>query len=462
VTSSSVVDDNMQMESWPRVPVCCARHFAAEGHVVLILRGLTPASLAPELGPSTDIAIDGGRIVALGDLPHADVQEVDCRGLIAMPGNVCGHTHLYSALARGMPPPPRQPRDFPEILELIWWRLDRALDDDAVRLSGLIGAMDAARAGTTTLVDHHASPNAIAGSLDVLAGALDEIGVRGVLCYEVTDRNGEEGARAGLRENERFIRENRRPRMRGMVGAHASFTLGDASLRDVSALAGDLQAGIHIHVAEDVCDEEDSLRRCGKRVAYRLDDAGVLRAGSIAAHCVHLDDGEITLVRDRGLWMAHNCRSNLNNSVGRAPVMQFVDRAILGTDGIDADMFAESRTAFFRAREDSLERGADEFTDMLARGSRLAAEQFGLPMGELAVGAAADLMLLDYDPPTPLTSGNLPWHWAFALTPASVRDVMVDGAWVMRDRALVTVDEEKIRADARQAARRLWQRMDTM
>jgi putative selenium metabolism protein SsnA len=436
---------------------------AAEVHVVLILRAVTPASLAPELGSSTDIAIDAGRIVAIGDLPHpVDAQEVDCRGLIVLPGNVCAHTHLYSALARGMPPPPRQPRDFPDILELIWWRLDRALDDDAVRLSALVGAIDAARAGTTTLVDHHASPNAIAGSLDIMADALDGIGVRGVLCYEVTDRNGDEGAQAGLRENERFIRENARPRMRGMVGAHASFTLGDASLHDLAALAVDLDAGIHIHVAEDVSDEEDSLSRCGKRVAYRLDDAGLLRSGSIAAHCVHLDDGEIAVVRGRGLWLAHNCGWYLNNSVGRAPVMQFVDRAVLGTDGIDGDMFAESRSAFFRAREDSLDRGANEFTDMLARGARLASQQFGLPMGEIAVGAAADLMLLDYDPPTPLTAGNLPWHWAFALTHASVRDVMVDGAWVMRERTLVNVDEEKVRAEARQAAKALWQRMDTM
>jgi putative selenium metabolism protein SsnA len=431
--------------------------------VALILRGGTPATLAPQFGPSTDIAIEGGRITATGALiPQPGDDVVYCSGLLVMPGNVCGHTHLYSALARGMPPPPRQPRNFLEILELVWWRLDRALDPDSVRLSGLVGAIDAIRAGTTTLIDHHASPSAIEGSLDVMAEALDTVGVRGVLCYEVTDRNGAGGAAAGLRENERFIRENVRPRMRGMVGGHASFTLGDTSLHELASLAADLDVGVHIHVAEDAWDEEDAMTRFGSRVAQRLDSAAVLRRGSIAAHCVHLDDQEVEIVRGRGVWMAHNCRSNLNNSVGRAPVMQFVDRAILGTDGIDGDMFAESRNAFFRAREDSLDRGAEEFTAMLARGAQVASDAFGLPLGDLSVGAAADLMLLEYDPPTPLSAGNLPWHWAFALSSSAVRDVMVDGAWVMRDRTMVTVDEEKIRAEARTAALSLWHRMDTI
>jgi putative selenium metabolism protein SsnA len=431
--------------------------------MALVLRGGTLASLATGRVESTDIGIEHGRISWVGPgLPDGAHEFVDCSGMLIMPGNVCGHTHLYSALARGMPPPPRQPRNFPEILELVWWRLDRALDHEAIRMSALSGALDAVLSGTTTLVDHHASPNAIDGSLDLMAEALDEIGLRAVLCYEVTDRNGERGAQAGLRENERFIRKNRRGRMRGMVGAHASFTLGDATLHELSQLSRELGAGVHIHVAEDVADEDDSIRRCGKRTAYRLQEADVFGAGSIAAHCVHLDEGERDVVKAANVWVAHNCRSNMNNSVGRAAVSDLGDRVMLGTDGIDGDMFAESRTAFFRAREDSLDETAEEVAGMLSRGVDFASSLFGVPIGRLEVGAVADLQVLDYDPPTPLKNGNLAWHWTFAMSASAVRSVMVDGAWVVRDRTLVTIDEEKVRAEARLAAESLWQRMETL
>lgn len=431
--------------------------------MALVLQGGTLASLATGRVERADIGIENGRIAWVGSgIPEGSHETVDCSGKLIMPGNVCGHTHLYSALARGMPPPPRQPRNFPEILELVWWRLDRALDEDAIRMSALSGALDAVLSGTTTLIDHHASPNAIDGSLNLIAEALDEVGLRAVLSYEVTDRNGERGAQAGLRENERFIRENRRDRMRGMVGAHASFTLGDDTLSELSQLSRELGAGVHIHVAEDVADEDDSIRRSGKRTAYRLQQAGVLEAGAIAAHCVHLDEGERNVVKAANVWVAHNCRSNMNNSVGRAPVSELGDQVMLGTDGIDGDMFAESRTAFFRAREDSLDDTAEMMVNMLSRGSEFESSLFGVPIGRLEVGAAADLQVLDYDPPTPLENGNLAWHWMFAMSASAVRNVMVDGAWVVRDRALVTIDEEKIRAEARLAAKKLWQRMETV
>jgi putative selenium metabolism protein SsnA len=429
---------------------------------VLVLRGGTLAGLSPARVQQGDIGIEDGRIAWIGARPLEGTHEyVDCSGAFIVPGNVCGHTHLYSSLARGMPAPARQPLNFLDILHGVWWPLDLALDAESVRLSALSGALDAALSGSTTVVDHHASPNAIDGSLDVVADALDRVGLRGVLCYEVTDRNGKDGARQGLRENERFLRENTRARMRGMVGAHASFTLDDDTLSSLATLAADLDAGVHIHVAEDVADEQDSLQRCGKRTVYRLRDAGVLPDGSLAAHCVHLDEAEIDALRSGHVWIAHNCRSNQNNGVGRAPLMRFVDRAILGTDGIDGDMFAESRTAFFRAREDSLDRTADEFTGMLARGADLVSKLFSEPIGTLQPGAAADLVVLDYDPPTPVHAGNFPWHWMFAMSAGMVKSIMVDGTWVIRDRAFVTVDEEKIRVEARSAATKLWQRMET-
>lgn len=428
-----------------------------------VLANVMVAGLDPRELRSGNLGVEDGRIAWIDEaIPPDSVDVVDCRGGLVLPGNVCGHTHLYSALARGMPGPPAQPQNFLEILEYVWWRLDRALDPDAVRYSGLVGALDAVHAGTTTLVDHHASPNCIRGSLDVMADAVGEVGVRSVLCYEVTDRGGARRRDEGLRENERFLRENQRPLARGMVGAHASFTLGDDSLAALADLAAEFDAGIHIHVAEDAADEVDSLERCGKRVGQRLLDAGILKRNSIAAHNVHLDPDELRIMRQAGPWLVHNCRSNMNNSVGRAPVLDFGDRSALGTDGIDGDMFAESRTAYFRAREAGLDTFAEQFTDMLARGGHLASEHFGMLVGTLVPGAAADLVVFDYDPPTPLTADNLAWHWMFALTPGNVRDVMVDGRWVIRDRECCTVDEEKIRAEARQEALRLWRRMEDL
>jgi putative selenium metabolism protein SsnA len=427
-----------------------------------VLAGATLAGLNPRSVTRADIGVEDGRIAWIGDGPTDGWTTIDCSGCVVMPGNVCAHTHLYSALARGMPPPPRSPRNFPEILELVWWRLDRALDEEGVRYSALSGAIDALKAGTTTLVDHHASPESIDGSLDVLADAIGEVGARSVVCYEVTDRGGEVRSRAGLRENERFLRDNKRELARGMVGAHASFTLEDGTLEQLAALAGSTGAGVHIHVAEDVHDETDSLARSGKRTAQRLLDAGVLDAASIAAHGVHLQPHEVQLLHATRTWLVHNCRSNLNNSVGRAPVSQFGERSALGTDGIDGDMFAESRTAYFRAREDSLDAFAEQFTDRLAAGGELVSERFGFPVGTLEPGGAADLMVLECHPPTPLTADNLAWHWMFAFSSALVRDVMVAGNWVVRGRECVCIDEEKVRAEARSAAERIWKRMEDL
>jgi putative selenium metabolism protein SsnA len=387
---------------------------------------------------------------------------VDCTGKLVIPGNVCAHTHLYSALARGMPGPRVQPTNFLEILQHIWWRLDRALDEPGIRSSALVGAIDAVRAGTTTLVDHHASPNAIDGSLDMLADSLEAVGVRGILCYEVTDRDGRERRDRGLRENDRFLSGNRRTLMRGNIGAHASFTLEDDSLAALAEMARHYDTGVHVHVAEDAWDEEDSIRRSGQRTAARLADAGIFRDSSVAAHGVHLDGEELGLIQARGTWLVHNCRSNMNNSVGIAPVAHFGEKAALGTDGIDGDMFAESRTAFFRARESSLSTSAEHFARMLAAGSSLASTYFRSRLGRIEPGALADLVVLNYDPPTELTASNFAWHWMFGLTSDHVESVMVGGQWVMRAGQIIGVDEEKIRAEARQRGTRLWKRMEEL
>lgn len=425
--------------------------------MIQILSNATLVELYPGRVEKQDLRIDGESI-ASESTQEATSQVIDCTGRIVMPGSVCAHTHLYSALARGMPPPARPPRNFIEILELVWWRLDRALDGPSIFSSGLAGCLDAVRAGTTTLIDHHASPNHIDGSLDLLADALDTVGIRGVLCYEVTDRGGMERRDAGLRENDRFLR-SARTSVKGMVGAHASFTLSDESLDLLARLSDGHGAGIHIHVAEDACDEEDAIRRCGRRAALRLKRARLLRSDSILAHGVHLDDSEFASVREAASWLVHNCRSNMNNSVGTARPSAVGDRAALGTDGIDGDMRAESRAAFFRAREDNLDSTAERFVQMLAAGAGLASQQFGRPIGSLTPGSAADLVILRYNPPTPLTAENVAWHWMFGMAGAEVESVMVGGRWILRDGEFCGLDEEKIRAECRVQAQRLWSRI---
>jgi putative selenium metabolism protein SsnA len=433
----------------------------------LLTGGIVVTSLAPPALAHGDVLIDQGRIARTGRALEAEgAERIDCTGCLVVPGNVCSHTHLYSALARGMPYGLEPPRSFVQILQRVWWRLDRALDLDAIRVSALVAGVDALLAGTTTVVDHHASPNAIDGSLDVIAGALAGLGIRSVLCYESTDRDGPERARAGVAENARFlgrVAAGDFPLSRGMVGAHASFTLSDATLEacvDAAAAAG---TGIHVHVAEDEADESDAQARFGVRVVERLATAGAMSERALLAHAVHLDEAETDLVRSFGACVAANARSNMHNRVGRADLRWLDDHVALGTDGIGADMFEEGRVAWLRAHE------ADPHVDgawlpaRLARGARLAGALFDEPLlGRIEPGAPADLLVLDCPPPTPLDSGNLADHWALALSSACVRDVLVAGRAVVRERALPGFDRAEIAALGREQARSLWDRVDAI
>ncbi|MGH2636638.1 MAG: amidohydrolase family protein, partial [Actinomycetota bacterium] len=324
----------------------------------LLLSGATVVtSLDPAAVTTADVLLDRGRVLTVGSEAR-DAEVVDCSGCVVIPGNVCAHHHLYSALARGMPYRLDPPQSFVQTLQRVWWRLDRALDADSVWLSAWSGGADALLAGTTTIVDHHASPNAIEDSLEQVGSALAELGARSVLCYEVTDRDGPERAAEGLEEHRRFAKV-RRPLSSAMVGAHASFTLSEATLEGCVQLADELATGIHVHVAEDEADERDSRSRFGRRVVERLADAGALTDRSLLAHCVHVDEREATLIHSAGAWVAHNPRSNMNNRVGRAPVAALGNRLALGTDGVDGDVFAESRAAYWRAREADASVGAE-------------------------------------------------------------------------------------------------------
>jgi putative selenium metabolism protein SsnA len=363
--------------------------------------------------------------------------------------------------------------DFPHILANLWWRLDKLLTPDDITASAQVFLCDAIRHGTTTLIDHHASPHAIDGSLDLIADATLQAGVRACLCYEVTDRDGAAQSRAGLAENERFARRIQKGQdaaagmLTASVGLHASFTLSDDSLYRAAGLAGDLGLGCHIHVAEDKSDQQDSLSRDGRRVVERLAGAGVLGPRTIAAHCVHINDHEVELLRFSGSRVVHNPRSNMNNAVGVAPVPALLEAGLpvgLGNDGFSMNMFQEMKAAYLlhkQASGDPRTLGADEVTAMQWRHNASTAQiLMNEPaLGEIAIGAPADLVILDYQAPTPVTAGNLAWHILFGVDGEHVATTIVNGRVLMRDRRLLTLDQERIHAEARQLAGSLWQRV---
>jgi putative selenium metabolism protein SsnA len=426
----------------------------------MLLKNATVAGLDPPRVEGADLRVEGERIVerAASLAARSGEEVVDLAGAVVLPGLVNAHTHLYGALARGMPPPSPPPGSFLEILERLWWRLDRALDEEAVYLSALVGAIEAARSGTTLLLDHHSSPSFVRGSLEAVKRALEEVGLRSVLCYETTDRNGTEGRDLGIAENEAFLGNEQTALTRGMVGAHASFTLSDESLDLLAAAIDRTGCSLHVHVAEDAADVEDCARRHGTSLAERFHRHGLLMSRTILAHCVHLSPDEIRQVHGHGAWIAHNPRSNMNNRVGAAPTEAMM-RAALGTDGMDQDVLAEARAAFLKMRDAGRADAAAATLQLLAGGHRLASALFGLPIGKLDCGGVADLAVLDYRPPTPLHSDNLTGHVLFGMDRSHIRSVMVAGRWVLRDRRLARVDDAGAFDRARDAAAQLWERM---
>jgi putative selenium metabolism protein SsnA len=422
---------------------------------LIVHGGTVVTSLDPPVVVRADVHVVDGRIATIAPAIAADAPVLDATRCVVVPGNVNAHMHAYSALARGMPYRLDPPRNFLEILQRVWWRLDRALDGPSIRASALVAAREALLAGTTTLIDHHASPNAIGGSLDVLARAFEETGIRSVLAYEVTDRDGPERAAAGVSENAGFIDRiagGRRRLTRGLVGAHASFTLSDETLADCAALAGRTQTGLHIHVAEDAIDRGS---------ARRLIDAGALDGRSLAAHAVHVDESEAEEVVARRITVAHNPRSNMNNGVGRAPLGWLGNAVALGSDGIGSDMWEEGRVGYLRRREEELDSTPDWPLRLLAAGAAFAGRVFGEPsLGRIEAGAPADLVVLDYLPPAAFDASSLAGHWIFGLSAARVRDVVVAGELVVRDRRLTRVDEGEIAALAAVQSVALWARLD--
>lgn len=418
-----------------------------------------------------DEGVSGGTILETGAglaAKHPGAKRVT--GAYLSPGLVCAHTHLYSALARGLMVDIKPSKDFAQQLKNLWWRLDRAIDLPILEASALAGCADAAMSGVTSVVDHHSGPEAIDGSLSVIRRAYEDVGIRGILCYETTDRNGMEGARAGVEENLRFVREidadreaGKRPLVDGAIGAHAGFTVGDETLAELGDAARSSKRGIHIHLGEDKFDAVDSRYRFGADLAVRLDAAHCLGPKTIIGHGVWLTEGEVEIVNARGSFLAHNARSNMNNAVGYNALLPRFANVVLGTDGMSADMLEEFRFACFRHRESGGPWWPGDFLRCLDRGNRLMERYMGVAgggaFGRLIAGAVADLVLWDYDPPTPLVGGNIAGHIAFGLSTRSVKSVMVNGKFVVENR-VPAFDAEGIAAKARAETARLWRRME--
>ena len=419
------------------------------------------------------LLIDGERIAEIGlqselIIRHPDVERLDARRQYVMPGNICAHTHFYGAFARGIPVKSPSPKDFPEILQKLWWPLDRSLTLEDVRASALVMLVEAVRHGTTTLFDHHASANAIESSLDVIAEAVERSGLRAVLCYEVSDRDGPEKATAGIEENVRFIQklqQNPIPNIRAMFGMHASLTLSDATLDECYA-AVPAGSGFHLHAAESQADQYDSLAKSGLRVIDRLHRHHILGKNSIVAHAVHVDAREATLLAESGTWVTHQPRSNMNNAVGVAQVESLLRTGVplcLGTDGFTSTMWEEWKFAYLGQKLWNREprcMPADLVADMAIYNNAALAGSFftDAPLGILAEGAYADLILVDYHPFTPLSPENLPWHIVFGFHESMVSTTIVAGKILMRDRVLLVLDEEEIAARAGELAPQVWAR----
>ena len=374
---------------------------------------------------------------------------VDCRGKIITKSFVCSHHHAYSALARGMPLPKKTPQNFVQILEYIWWNLDKKLDQDMIRASALVTALNSLKNGVSFIIDHHASPFAIENSLEIIAEAFEEVGANHLLCYEMSGRDGIDCQQKGLEETGNYLRN--RP---GLVGLHASFTVGDDLMKAAVDLAVKYDSGIHIHVAEDIADQQACEKEHNCRVIQRLDKFGVLNFDkTILGHCIHLDENERSILSDSAAWIAVNTESNLNNNVGLfSNTGGLEEKVLLGTDGMHSDMLRSAQFNYFCHKDrDGL--SVPEFYTRLRR-----AHQY-LKTNNFSGDSDNNLVILNYDSPTPVTSNNWLGHMFYGLTSNSVESVIVNGEWVVKDNKLVKVNEDDILEFANEQATRLWEKL---
>jgi putative selenium metabolism protein SsnA len=393
---------------------------------------------------------------------------VDATGKVVLPGFINAHMHFYSTMVRGYGKAAPS-KDFNEVLHNLWWRLDKKLVLDDCYYSAMIPLIDAVRHGTTTLIDHHASPFAVHGSLDRIADAVKEAGLRASLCYEVSDRDGEAITEAGLKENVDFISRCKKDgdnQLKGLFGLHASFTVGDKTMEKAAALGKELGVGFHVHSAEAISDQEHCMRQHKMRVVERFDKFGILGPHTIVAHCVHVNEHELELLAATETAVAHNPQSNMNNAVGVADIIKMAGKGVLvglGTDAMTVNMLEEVRVALWAQHlsQNNPSVGFMEAVSTLVMNNAKIANRYWKPfIGELKEGYAADVVLIDYYPPTPFDETTFLGHLVFGLSQSVVNTTIAGGRILMEDkRLMLDIDEERINAHAREFTKKLWERM---
>ena len=424
------------------------------------------------------VAIEGSRIVAVGSetglkTQYANFETMDGEGRVLMAGFTNAHMHFYGTFARGLALS-KPMYNFHDILQHLWWSLDKVLDLDAVYYSTLLPAITSVKKGVTSVIDHHASPHAVDGSLDRIQDALAQIGMRGILCYEVSDRDGKDIRTQGFHENERFIRKcsiekanNPDSMFDGMIGLHASFTLDDDSLEMAAALCETLERGVHIHMLEDKVDETLTQQHYKRSVVERLNHFGLLRPDSITAHGIFLDDDAIKLLQKTKTIVVHQAQSNMNNAVGRADVFKLLERGIqvgIGTDGMTPDLRREVMTGYLMHKHHLGDNNAgwSEYETMTFKNNpEIYSRLSGQKIGRIEAGYLADIILLDYYPPTPFTENSFFGHFLFGMIDAPVNTTIINGRIVMHDKMIPTIDEAQIAVESRACAQKIWEKFAT-
>jgi putative selenium metabolism protein SsnA len=419
------------------------------------------------------VLIDGKIIRETGETAvlrakYPKAEYIDAKGKLVMPGFINTHMHYYSTFARGMNLGGRPPTTFGEILSGLWWRLDKQLTLDDVYYSCIGPMIDQVRSGVTSVIDHHASPFAVEGSLFKIAEAAKLFGIRSNLCYEVSDRDGEQIAQAGIRENADFARYciGQNDDMLGaLVGMHASMTVSDKTLVQCVETAEGADIGLHIHCAEGIEDVVNSLAQYKLRVIERLHKHGVLSKKSISVHCIHVTDEEIDLLRESGVAVVHNPQSNMGNAVGVSPVLDMLKRGVLvgmGTDGYAADVLESYKTAAIlhkHAKGIPSVAWAEPPT-MLFENNKTIMERFIKgKLGTLAKDHYADIIIVDYQGPTPVNANTINSHILFGISGRHVDTTIINGKVIMQNRVILNIDEETLMAQSRELAQKLWNRI---
>ncbi|MBV4420143.1 putative aminohydrolase SsnA [Clostridium tyrobutyricum] len=396
-------------------------------------------------------------------------EQIDAGGNYIMPGMVCSHFHTYSAFSRGMNIGGDPSKNFLQILQNLWWRLDKKLSMEDIYYSGLVSAIEAVKHGTTSIVDHHCSPYACRGSLNELSRAFESIGVRGNYCYEVSERDGMEIAEEGLKENYDFIkrcRENKNSLITGSFGVHAAFTVSDETFKRAVEMQRELGCGFHIHVSEGMADEDINQYRYRKSVVKRLYDLGVLGEKTIAVHGVNIDKDDIEILKNSDTMVVHNPESNMNNAVGLPDVSYMLDRGVLvgfGTDGFTTDMFREIQTAYVvhkMIKKDPSAMGLDSIEKMaFYNNGEIINRLFGKPAGAIEKGCFGDVIIVDYKDYTPVSGDNILGHLVFGMGASNVVSTIINGKIIMENRKLKNIDEDKIITKARSLSEKLWKRI---